>query len=171
MRLINLGRGLVTRVDNDVYELVSKYDWHSAYCKTENDIYYHVRTRINGKSVILHRLITNCPDGMVVDHKNGDSLDNQRHNLRICTQSQNMANRRKTENKPVVSNNYKGITYYQQPRCLKNGDSKKWKARLGFQGKRLNLGWFKIPEEAAIAYDKAATKYFGEFASLNFKEK
>lgn len=169
MKLIELGRGLVTRVDDDVYKFICKYNWKAAYCLTDNRKYYHARASVDGKNIILHRFIMNCPKDMVVDHINGDGLDNRRENLRICTQSQNCANRHFTT-KSVQKHRFKGICYYEQPRCIKDGNSKKWKARIGVSGRRIHLGWFSEPEEAARAYDKAAKKYFGEFANLNFKE-
>lgn len=106
------------------------------------------------KLVYLHRSITRCPQGYVVDHINGNPLDNRRVNLRICTQKQNAAN----VHKPAK---WKGVY------LRKNGKGIYWQSQIKMNGKTHSLGCFKNPVEAAAAYNKSAEKYFGEFACLN----
>lgn len=85
------GLGLFVLVDRDDYEKVGGKKWHlSSYG-------YAVRTEYKdgkiSKRLYMHRVIMGCPDGMVVDHKNGNKLDNRKSNLRICTDAENHRNR------------------------------------------------------------------------------
>lgn len=117
----------------------------------------YIKAQVRGEDnivrpVYFHRLIMNAPKGMFVDHINGDILDNRRANLRVCTKQQNTYNQVKRGKSP-----YKGV-YRRYNR---------WTARLGHEGKMYVLGNYSTPEEAALAYNAAAIKYFGEFAKLN----
>lgn len=114
------------------------------------------------RSIYLHRAVTNAPDGMFVDHINGDPFDNRRANLRICTRAENQRNRTKQRNN---RSGYKGV-YAWAGRY----DSGKWIARVGINGGSVKVGVFTDPVEAAHAYDKAAKRIHGAFASLNFPE-
>lgn len=103
----------------------------------------------------LHRLVTNCPSDMVVDHINGDGLDNRRANLRVCTQAENVRNRR------IHSNNrsgFKGV-YFDPSSTIRS-----WRAKISINGKRIRLGRYASAEEAHKAYKAAAKQYHGEFA-------
>jgi len=104
----------------------------------------------------IHRFIIDCPDGHVVDHINGNTLDNRKSNLRICKQTENTYNGRK---RVVGTSKYKGVHF--------DKGTKKWRARITPGGKSIHLGLYETQEEAAIAYDNAAIKYYGEFACLN----
>jgi hypothetical protein len=99
----------------------------------------------------------NAPKGLLVDHENGDKLDNRRANLRFATNSENQCNRRKTEK---TSSQYKGV-------CL-CPEKTHWYANIKHKGNKIWLGSFKNEIDAAKAYDRAAIKYFGKFARLNF---
>lgn len=117
-----------------------------------------------GGTTRMHRAIIDAPNGMVVDHINGDSLDNRRSNLRLATSQENNRNAKKAAGKMrVMSSQYKGLSR------VKDGlRSKKWRAMLAIDRKRIHLGHFNTEEEAARAYDAAAKEHFGEFARLNF---
>lgn len=103
----------------------------------------------------MHRLITGAPDGLTVDHINGNGLDNRQCNLRICTLAQNLANREKSNGRHP----YKGI--WQNP------VTNRWGASIQCDGLKHHLGYFDSPEDAARAYNEAATRLHGPFAKLN----
>lgn len=104
----------------------------------------------------LHQWLLNPPEGMHVDHKNGNGLDNQRSNLRIVTRSQNMHNQRKTRG----SSQFKGVSWF---RPYSN-----WRAYITIDDRRKHLGYFTSEEDAGRAYDTAARAAFGEYACVNF---
>lgn len=107
--------------------------------------------------LLMHRVIMKAPKGGLVDHRNGNGLDNRRSNLRRATRSQNQQNRKGS------SGRFKGVfpvTGYPT-----------WRAALCAGYKYVHLGTFKTQKEAAMAYDVAAKAKYGEYALLNFPEK
>lgn len=110
------------------------------------------------RHIYLHQLTAGAVAGEEVDHKNGDTLDNRRDNLRACKHSENGRNLKKWST--PTSSCYKGVSFHKQ--------SGKWRAYITLKGKQKYLGGFVIEEEAADAYDNAAAEFFGEFARLNF---
>jgi len=159
-RRIYLGEGKFTIVDSPDYCRFDIFNW----CPNENGPNtYAVRvvtvSKRSIKLVSLHREIMNHPKGLLVDHRNGDSLDNRRANLRIATKTQNTCNSRKRKN---TSSRFIGVCFHKR--------SKLWAARIKYRGKDIWLGYFDSEIEAGKTYDEAAKKYHGEFARLNFGE-
>jgi hypothetical protein len=159
-RRIYLGEGKFTLVDSQDYYRLKNFNW---WVKGNGTNLYAARNSITStlrnKTVYLHRQIMDPPPGLVVDHKNGDSLDNRRANLRLATHQENMRNRRKRKN---TSSQYIGVHFDKRKR--------RWAAHIRYNGKKIWLGYFDSEIEAARAYDAAAKKYHIEFARLNFPE-
>lgn len=120
----------------------------------------YVRGSYNKTRWFIHRLIMNAPSDMVVDHIDGNPLNNIRNNLRICTRRQNSLNSKCKKNKKY--SNYKGVTY-----CATENRKKKWMAAMEINNKRITIGRFETEKEAAEAYNKKALEMFGEYAKLN----
>ena len=151
VKQIPLGDGVCAYVDAADYEWLSRWDWHLHGG-------YAVRSE-KGKRVYMHRQIMQPPKGMVVDHTNGNKADNTRANLNVCTQQENTHNRSKRNG---AASRFRGVSY--------NYNTRKWHARITFEGTRLHLGYFTEEIEAARAYDRKAVELFGESARLNFPE-
>lgn len=151
IRLIALTQGKVAIVDKEDYEWLSRYKW---YASESGGKFYACRK--NRRAVYMHREIVGAPKGMVVDHIDGNELNNRRSNLRVCTVSQNHQNRRRTGGR----SKYKGVHLDKK--------LNKWVAAITLKGRYFHIGYFDDEREAARAYDKKATALFGEFAYLNF---
>jgi len=160
MKQIQLTQGKVAIVDDEDYERLNKHKW---YANKGHDTFYAVRNspRLNGKQthIFMHRVILGLElgDTRQVDHKNRNSLDNWRDNLRTCNGTQNKQNGNPYRN---GSSAFKGVTWEMRER--------KWRARIKLNGKLKHLGYFDSEIEAAIAYDEAARKYFNQFAYTNY---
>lgn len=158
MREIPLKHGKVALVDDEDYSLLSCWTW-MAY-KGYNTWYAKRETpRPERKTIAMHVHIMKPPKGMRVDHIDGNGLNNQRHNLRVCTNAQNIQNSRKSK---ANVTGYRGVCW--------NKEVKKYHAQLTFNYERIHIGYFSDPAEAAHAYDKVAKERFGEFAVLNFPD-
>ncbi len=157
-REIYLGEGLWTILDQQDYCCFGRFKWEIS---GNDNKFYAVRNVMADSSrtttVRLHRLILNAPQDLVVDHINGDSLDNRRANLRLATQAQNLYNRKKKKN---TSSQFIGVSF--------NKSHRYWGVQIKVNGKTIWLGSFDSEIDAAHAYDAAAIKYRGEFAHLNF---
>jgi hypothetical protein len=161
MKYIELSRGKVAIVDDDCFELVSKYTWHCTHIRGK-DIYYaktNIRAGDRQKQLWMHRIITGCPFNKEVDHIDGNGLNNQKSNLRLATHQQNMFNQRKRSG---GSSQYKGVSWCKR--------SNRWLSQIMINKKTKFLGYFSDEISAAVAYDTAAIMYFGEFANKNFSD-
>ena len=159
MREIPLTQGKVALVDDEDFPDISQFKWYAL--KGGLTFYARHALRCDGKRDFesMHRRILKCKPGQRVDHENHNGLDNQKHNIRRCTRSENNRNRKKQKN--PTSSEFKGVHW---DRC--NG---KWQAQIRKNGRNKHLGLFVSDVEAAHAYDVAARKIFGEFALTNFE--
>lgn len=156
---IPLSRDLAALVDDDDYEQVMQHKWSASPSNRTSYAITGTGAPDGRKTTMsMHKFLTGWA---LVDHINGDGLDNRRSNLRPATTLENNRNRRKASN---CTSGYKGVTM--------NARSQRspWKARIGINGKRRDIGVFATAEEAARAYDKAAKEHYGEFAWLNFPD-
>jgi hypothetical protein len=143
----------VVLLDDDDYAWAASQRW-AIFHPIDNDTCY-ATTLINGKRYRMHRLLLGVTDPSVqVDHRDRNGLNNQRDNLRVCTNSQNQHNRKRQSSSRSP---YKGI-------CLMRGRSKPWVANIRVNGKQIHLGAFVTAEQAHAAYCSAARQYHGEFA-------
>lgn len=154
-KTITLSTGLATIVDDEDFDRLNAHRWRIHVDHWGN---VEVRRTNNkekkGGTIIMSREIMQCPANMVVDHIDGNPLDNRRQNLRVCTRTENSRNRRLSKNN---TSGYKGVS-----RCLCG-----WQAVICVNRTRIYLGSYKTPELAAEAYNRAAQEYFGAFARFN----
>jgi len=159
MKRIELTQGKIALVDDCDFDTISKYKWYAVHYKK---IWYAERmsTLPSGRrcTIRMHRQILGLSykDGNYVDHINHNGLDNRKNNLRICTQTYNCYNKRHQESK---SSSFQGVSW-----CNKR---RRWRACITYKNKQKFLGYFDVEKDAAEAYNIAAEKCFGAFASLN----
>lgn len=138
----------ISYVDDDDYELLNKFNW--SYSKG------YASTKMKGKKIMIHRFIMGAKGREFIDHKDRNPLNNQKNNLRPCNNSENQKNRKSAINS---SSKYLGVCFIK---CRN-----KFKSQIKNNNINYFLGYFKIEEQAALAYNEAAKKYHGEFANLN----
>lgn len=162
MKKIKLTQNKYTIVDDENFNHLNIFKW---LVSKKSHRYYAGRTVWNKKTktkrmVYMARYILNASKNKVVDHINGNTLDNRKSNLRLCSNTENIRNskiglRNKT--------GYKGV-------CKINRSlTKRYLAQINIKGKNTKLGYFKTAKEAAVAYNKAAIKHYKEFAKINEK--
>lgn len=157
MKEIQLTQGKVALVDDDMYDYLMQWKW---YANNLSGKFYAIRNHRENKKfvaqLLMHRFIMNPSKGLVVDHLNGNTLDNRKCNLRVCTYSQNSMNRIKQINN---NSGYKGVSWHK--------NHKIYESRIMSNGVNIHIGSFENIIDAARAYNDAAVKYHGEFAKLN----
>ena len=160
MKLIPLTQGKFAMIDDKDYKLLSQFKWYAS--KSHYGGYVAQHSYIENKrhrTILMHRMITDALPNMTVDHKNHNRLDNQKHNLRVCTNAQNNYNRGPKRNS---TSKYKGVYLLKQ--------SNNWCSQITKKGKIEYLGTFKTQEDAAKAYDKVALELFGNYAYINIHQ-
>ena len=144
----------ITTVDPPDVAIVGQDTWSQLQC---GKLVY----ARSSSGVLMHRMIMQPADTELIDHKNGDGLCNTRQNMRKCDNAQNGQNQRSRKT-PMSTSQFKGVGWW--PR------SKRWKATITVNQRKVGLGYFQTPEEAAKAYDQAAVLLHGAFATVNFPE-
>lgn len=147
------------------YEKIKNMAWSKHHSKNDGSkIYFiHIGKDTGYKSVRLHRYILGLKnnDGKIVDHINGNTLDNRLSNLRICTIQQNSQNRKKSFRANTTSL-YKGVSFIKESSHSAKG--RPWAATIYYDNKNHFLGNFATEEEAHIVYSRKAIEVFGAFA-------
>jgi hypothetical protein len=165
IKLANCGEYAI--VDPCDFAELSKYVWWADYSYGSYRIIRFIWKDKGRTTVLMHRQIMadelkcrrrKSKKKLCIDHKNRDSRDNRRANLRVATHTQNARN--KVKNNKKYCSIYKGVSW--------NKLRKKWFALIRANHGRVFLGYFDDQIEAAKAYDEAAKKYHGQFACLNF---
>jgi len=160
VKTVPLTQGLSASVDDRDFEKVSGVKWYAA--RYGRLVYAQREFRLGDgitRCVKMHQLILPPVHGKIIDHKDGNGLNCCRYNLRYATDLNNGSNKRKRLQKSTSV--FKGVHWRK--------DNQKWRASIRVNWKLISLGQFDSEESAARAYDTAAKKHFGEFASLNFK--
>lgn len=156
-KLIPLTQGKFAIVDDEDFEVLSKYRWQY---RDGYAIRNYYSGTIDGKKkykiIRMHRFLNETPDGMHTDHIDMDGLNNKKSNLRTATQSENSMNRKSYKNS---SSKFKGVHWSKK--------AEKWESAIRINNKPKWLGYFGSEEEAAKSYNEAAINIFGSFARIN----
>lgn len=158
----NRGTGLYTMVDDEDFEFLSQFKWvlsRKGYAETGRTKLlkrYYPKTRVQMQRLLMRDVVK---EGLLVDHINGDKLDNRKENLRLVTMSQSNANRGKINfrYKPDKRSKFIGVSWNRN----------KWRAIICKEGNQEYIGRFDNEEDAARAYNKRALELFGEYARTN----
>lgn len=154
MKKIPLTKGKVALVSDRDYTWLALWKWWAMW----NGRHWYAVRMVGGHNIYMHREIVG-DDVTHVDHRDRNGLNNQRRNLRRSNTSLNQANaRRRIDN----TSGYKGVSYVKRDNT--------WRAYIVVNRKFISLGYHKTKTAAARAYDKAAIKYFGKHALLNFHQ-
>ena len=166
MKTIELTQNQITFISDEDFERVSGYKWFAFFAPSYSGGGKFVAARNvpkpNGKQqhLYLHRFIMNAPQGLIVDHIDGNPLNNKRENLRLATVAENGQNR----GKPATNTSgFKGVDFHK--------GTGKFRAQITVNKKRITLGYFLTASDAACEYDQAAIQHYGEFAQVNFPNK
>lgn len=155
MKLIELSQGQFARVDDSKFNYLNQFEW-SAY--KDGSTFYakrHVMRQRKRTTISMHREIMDAKWNEIIDHKDGDGLNCQEHNLRRATRSQNGANRNPSK---TGASKYLGVSVTKE---------NNWKARIRKDKKQITIGIFTDEIEAARAYNDKAIELHGEFAKIN----
>ena len=146
-----------SQVDLEEYEKIIKHHWGIFISKYGAFyVYTYDRSGEKVKTVLLHRYIMNDPKGMIVDHIDGNPLNNLKSNLRVCTVEENSQNRAKNKNN---TSGHKGVCW--------DKSCDKWITYIYIENRCKNLGYYDDYDKAVVAREAAEEKYFGEFNRKN----
>ncbi len=151
VKMIPLTNGYYAYVD------AADFDWLNQWCWRARNGYASRSEK--GKQILMHRQIMQTPEGMIVDHINGNGFDNTRANIRNVTPGENAANARKRAGTTSI---YKGVTHGKRKDM--------WYTQVQCGEMNSRAGPFADEAEAGRAYDRMAVEFFGEVARLNFPE-
>jgi hypothetical protein len=154
MKLIPLSKGKFAKVDDRRYDELNQRKWYFDGRYARRNVYENGKLV---KRILMHRVVAGTPEGVLTDHKDGDTLNNQEANLRFCDKSKNAANQKK---RPNLLSVYKGVTK----------DQASWQTQIWYNNKKHYSASFREERWAAMAYDLNAAALFGEYARLNFPE-
>src|ERR1700722_16280431 len=156
-RVIPLTRGMNSIVSVEKYEFISQWNWFAEKTSPQADWYARRHAYIDGKRVRIFMHSVLLPDADLVDHINGDTLDNRDENLRPVARAQNAWNR-KTPSTSISG--VKGVS--------RSASDEGWSCHIMHNGKQFYLGLFGDKSDAARCYDRKAIELFGEYARTNF---
>jgi hypothetical protein len=160
MRIIPISRGLMTVVDDEDFEMLSQWSWSARPANHGLPTFYAKRTDHSGERdriVYMHRVIMGAGPGEIIDHIDGDGLNNRRTNLRHATVGEN---RRNFVKHRKLTSRFKGVCWQRHS----------WKAYITIDRRQYCLGLFKTEDAAARAYDGAAACFVPEFSRFNFPQ-
>ena len=151
MKKIPLTQGKFAIVDDDDFERLNCHKWHlssQGYARRFDG------GRKKQSCIYMHRVIINTPNNLLTDHINGNKLDNRKSNLRVCNNSQNVANR------SLMRNNTSGLVGVSYTNKNKTNP---WVAKIKIDNKRIHIGYFRSKKEAHAAYSAISKIAKGEF--------
>lgn len=163
---MNIGiniKGYTVIIDEEDLPKISPYSWRVHKNKYVMSFIYLSPGK--SKTIYMHRLLMGLLDspGTEVDHKNRNPLDNRKSNIRMADRFKNNTN--KAKKKGRYASDFKGVYYSIEKRCEPNKIY--IRAAIRVNKKQISLGGFDTETDAALAYNEAASRYFGEFANLN----
>lgn len=153
---IQLTQGKFAIVDDEDYEYLNQFKWHASKLNGKFYARRYIKLSNPNIKILMHRDVMKPERRYVIDHVDGNTLNNKKNNLRICTNAENIRNSKISINN---TSGFKGVYWNKQ--------NAKWRAFITLNYKRIWLGNFINPIDAAEAYNEAAIKFHGEFAKLN----
>jgi len=155
MKKIKLTQGQYCLLDDIDFEWFNQWKWYAKKQGIKWKVARNITNKIGKQdTVLLHRILMNCPSGKEVDHIDGNPLNNQRKNLRLCTKKENRQNKGMSKNN---KSGYKGVTLRRNV----------YEVYIRKNNKHLYIGSSKDKQEASRMYNKVAKEVFGEFAKLD----
>lgn len=160
MIFIELTQGKRAIVDQGDLKRLSRHKWFAHAYRSTHRTYWYANTKLGGATIPMHRFILGAETGQLIDHLNGDGLDNRRGNLRFCNRSENSQNGPAYSPRPGAcrKSSFRGVSWHR----------KKWRAQIEKDRRDVYLGLFEDEAAAAKAYDTAARELYGEHAATNF---